>query len=138
MNFEELQVRFDELAAKQWRTIRSHLPARFVGVYRSDTPYIIAVMRPEGYEVVEYLTPDLKSGILLFPYIEEVPPYADWPIDTKILVSRDGKDWKKRYFAGVDKSGHPAAFADGATSWSASAPALDWPYIKIAEGNENE
>lgn len=46
--------------------------------------------------------------------------YKDWPIDAKILVwYGDTPDKKyKRYFAGVDDSGYPVAWEDGATSFS--------------------
>ena len=51
-------------------------------------------------------------------------PYVDWsnvPVDTKILVSHDGKDWLKRHFAGIDPTNKkPRAWICGRTSFTES------------------
>ena len=54
----------------------------------------------------------------------EVSPYEDWKIDDKVVVWNndwvfDGEVQKvNKYFAGLDDSNLPTAFANGATSWS--------------------
>ena len=50
-------------------------------------------------------------------------PYIDWseiPIDTKVLVSNDGTEWKRRYFAKYEDK-EIYYFLHGATSWSTKA-----------------
>lgn len=57
-------------------------------------------------------------------------------IDTKILVSLDGKTWGKRYYAGKICGEH-SAFFDGKTSWTAAPGQRDtWEYMKLY--NESE
>ena len=61
---------------------------------------------------------------------------VDWSkvsVDTKILVSEDGKDWCRRYFAKYE-GGRVYAFMDGATSFtSSSESSLSWKYAKLYE-----
>lgn len=67
--------------------------------------------------------------------IWERKPKVDWskvPVDTKILVSFNGKEWYNRYFAKYDK-GFIYAFENGATSWSNSRELFSWSYAKLAE-----
>ena len=61
----------------------------------------------------------------------ELSPYDDFKVDDKVMVSRDGEVWFKRYFAGVDKDGKPTAFCDGATSWvKTKASPIRWKYCR--------
>ena len=61
---------------------------------------------------------------------------VDWSkvqVDTKILVSEDGEDWVRRYFAKYE-NGRVYAFYDGATSFTGSNESLlDWKYAKLYE-----
>lgn len=41
------------------------------------------------------------------------------------MVSDNGKDWKKRYFA-YEKNGFAYCYGDGADSWSADTAAICW------------
>ena len=71
---------------------------------------------------------------LVSEYKEEV----DWtkvPIDTPVLVSDDGVNWERRYFAKVTNTGAICVFSDGATSWSADTtnPIRRYKYAKLAE-----
>lgn len=59
-----------------------------------------------------------------------IPP--DTPIDAKILVSDDGKNWGKRHYAGLIDGKH-YAWVDGLTSWSADSCKAPWGYMKLAE-----
>lgn len=57
-------------------------------------------------------------------------------IDTKILVSLDGKTWVKRYYAGK-KNGEHIVFSDGKTSWTAAPDQWNtWEYMKLYNGSE--
>ena len=73
---------------------------------------------------------------------EYVEPKVDWskvPVDTPILVSKNGSTWFKRYFAGFDK-GVVSAWNQGATSWSSDFDddnTTKWTYAKLAEREEN-
>lgn len=65
----------------------------------------------------------------------------DWenvPVDTKVLVSDDGKNWEKRYFKFYNKENNRCkrvCFADGRTSWSNkdNHEGIGWRYCKLAE-----
>lgn len=63
---------------------------------------------------------------------------VDWskvPVDTHILVSFDGYNWFKKYFAKVQNN-TVYAWNDGATSWSVSNKeycVTSWRYAKLAE-----
>lgn len=68
---------------------------------------------------------------------EHDEPKVDWtkiPVDTKILVSENGKEWHRRYFAEY-KDERVFAWYDGITSWSSTNPSLvkDWKYAKLVE-----
>ena len=71
--------------------------------------------------------------------IWERKPEVDWskvPIDTKILVSSDGKKWKNRYFSHYKKDEEKPfyVFQWGCTSWSCDiAGTGNWKYAKLAE-----
>lgn len=59
------------------------------------------------------------------------------PINTKLLVSMDGRIWKRRYYAGF-KDGIHLAWCDGATSWSKDSDdrKTSWEYMNLY--NEEE
>ena len=71
---------------------------------------------------------------------EYVEPEIDWskvPVDTPVLVSNDGVNWYRRYFADVDDNGTPLVFADGRTSWTHNDVDEGWyekfNHTKLAE-----
>ena len=66
----------------------------------------------------------------------------DWnkvPIDTKLLVSDNGKTWFKRYFDKYE-NGKIYAWVDGRTSFSArnNNDVIGWEYAKLYKGNEQD
>ena len=131
MTIDELQERFNELRGKKWRTVSGHVNAEFVGfIFGSAYPFFI--QRETG----EVHTVDLN---LFFytdsssPYIEEISPYADWPIDAKIWVWDTGSEKMKRHFAGIADNGKPKAFLNGYSSWSAPLQTNEWDYAELAE-----
>lgn len=64
---------------------------------------------------------------------EEIVDWSKVSVDTKILVSDDGKNWVRRYFAKYE-GGRIYAFYDGATSFTGSNEnLLDWKYAKLYE-----
>ncbi len=66
---------------------------------------------------------------------------VDWenvPADTKVFVSDDGENWRKRYFKHYDNGNirrRHVCFADGRTSWSNkdNHEGIGWEYCKLAE-----
>lgn len=68
---------------------------------------------------------------------EYVEPLIDWStveVDTPILVSTDGEQWFKRYFARY-KKGKVYAWCAGASSWSKDDDndVVWWYYAELAE-----
>lgn len=65
---------------------------------------------------------------------------VDWskvPVDTKVLVSFDGENWKKRYFAKYEK-GKFYVYGGGSNSWSNNGSLFDFDYCKLAEEPKEE
>ena len=64
---------------------------------------------------------------------KEIVDWSKIPVDTKILVSDDGEDWIRRYFAKYE-GGRVYAFYDGTTSFTGSSEnLLGWAYAKLYE-----
>ena len=122
---------------KNWRTIASNLPVRFLGLLnKNPSPYVIAVMSPGGKETTYCLT---KSFVCLAenpdePFIFEAPDYASWPIDTPVVAYwLDTKIKHDGYFAGVDGGGYPMTWSDGATSKTTeNGNKTSWGYAEKA------
>ena len=54
-------------------------------------------------------------------------------VDDKILVSNDGKKWRKVHFAAIDDfTGNPRAWINGGTSWTEITTSC-WRYAKLPE-----
>lgn len=64
---------------------------------------------------------------------KEIVDWSKIPIDTKILVSDDGEDWIRRYFAKYE-DGRVYAFMEGTTSFTVyNEGVCDWEYAKLYE-----
>ena len=66
---------------------------------------------------------------------EEVIDWSKVPVDTKLLVSSDGKDWYRRHFAEY-KDGKVYCFNSGTTSFTAQGSEfpsgkVSWEYAKL-------
>ena len=73
-------------------------------------------------------------------YTEYIEPKITIPegtkIDTKILVSDDGKKWDKRHYAGK-KNGIHSAWYHGKTSWTSYPDQRGvWEYMKLYSESE--
>ena len=67
----------------------------------------------------------------------EVIDWSEIPVDTKVLVSDDGKEWSRRHFAEY-KDGKVYCFNNGATSFTAQGSEflsgkVSWEYAKLYE-----
>ena len=82
----------------------------------------------------KYVGLDCFSKLLLWLYEEYQEPPADWSkveIDTKVLVSDDGEEWFKYYFARYE-DGRVYVWYGGGTSWNTCLTS-SWEYAKLAE-----
>ena len=70
---------------------------------------------------------------------EETIDWSKVPVDTKILVSDNGKTWFKRHFDKY-KNGKIYTWVDGKTSFSArnNDDVIGWKYAKLYKGNEQD
>ena len=133
MTIDELQQKFNEMRGKKWRTVEGHIPATISGLWitlQGDCCIAIIYGRTSLWLHADTLLP--IGGDADDPYIEEASPYADWPIDAKILVWDEGKTKDKRHFAGITPEGHPKAWNDGYTSWTTNTWS-SWDYAELAE-----
>ena len=71
---------------------------------------------------------------LLYGEYEEIMQWNKVDVDTKILVSENGKDWDKRYFAKYEYN-RVYAWDYGATSYSGKHCST-WKYAKLYEEGE--
>ena len=97
---------------------------------------ILTLKNVETYEYVEF---EMHLFSIINGEFEEVVDWSKMPVDTKILVSNDGKDWYRRYFAKYE-NGIIYAFPDGLSSFTACyKPECDyrrvcaWKYGKLYE-----
>lgn len=82
-----------------------------------------------------YIGLNCFGKLLLWLYEEYQEPTVDWskvPVDTKVLVSNNGNDWHKMYFARYE-NGMVYCWENGATSWTTRITP-HWNYAKLAEG----
>ena len=132
MTIDELQERFNELRAKKWQTSDYRKePVELIGFTLADPRYPLHISFGGKTRALTFdlmLTNSDKA-----PFIEEVSPYTDWPIDAKILVWDTGSEKMKRHFAGIADNGKPKAFLNGYSSWSAPLQTNEWDYAELAE-----
>ena len=97
-----------------------------------ESLYYLWLKNEKTQEVIE---DNLTLDEILQMEFEEIVN-VDWskvPLDTKILVSDDDKNWCRRYFAKYE-GGRVYAFMDGATSFTGSSETLlGWDYAKLYE-----
>ena len=91
---------------------------------------ILTLKNVETYEYIEF---EMHLFSIINGEFEEVVDWSKVQVDTKILVSENGKDWCRRYFAKYE-GGRVYAFMDGATSFTGSSEnLLAWKYAKLYE-----
>ena len=83
-----------------------------------------------------YFTSKILSMDFTMEFTIEPIDWENIPVDTKILVSIDGEEWIKRYFAKYIK-GKVYVWDYGATSFS-SNHCTKWAYAKLYEEEEEE
>lgn len=77
----------------------------------------------------------LAKRTWLYSKTKEATVWDDVPIDTRILVSVNGHDWKKRHYAGRTSTIGVGAFDAGKTSWTMERDddIPFWKYAVLAE-----
>ena len=87
----------------------------------------------EFYRNGSSLSGSYYTSLITRMEFKEVIDWSKVPVDTKVLVSKNGQDWYRRYFAKyVD--GVVYCFDSGATSFSVQDVILDitgWKYAKL-------
>ena len=97
--------------------------------------YVVPTYKCGNYAAINAEKVALLTSLWLDEEYQE--PEVDWSkveVDTPILVSMSGQNWKRRHFAGY-RNGTVYAFKDGATSWTINLK-TEWPYVKLAEPQE--
>lgn len=103
---------------KKYKT-RCGYPVRVLCIDRKDTVWpVVAMYQKENCEGVSFhkINDGTSWNGQDFDLVE-VSPYEDFKKDDKVMVSRDGTKWIKRYFS-HEENGVPYIFNNGNTSWS--------------------
>lgn len=124
----------DGLESYVWGTQNNDGACEFVGCVTSLLYGVVEEVLNISWDDEEPLDITKELGIV------------DWenvPVDTKVLVSDNGKNWEKRHFKCYDKENGEykyICFRDGSTSWSDNFENItcSWKYCKLAEELENE
>lgn len=118
---------------KKYKT-RDGRPVRILCTDRKDpTLKVVYAYEVDGFEGIACCnldgSYDEHESVL---DLIEVRPWDDFKIDDPVLVSDDGLNWSKRYFAGVNSNGLPTAFNDGTTSFTVphSTHITEWDFCK--------
>lgn len=93
----------------------------------------ISILWLENKETHEDIEEMFNLNAILQMEFKEIVDWSKIPVDTKILVSDNGEDWIRRYFAKYE-GGRVYAFYDGTTSFTGSSEnLLGWAYAKLYE-----
>lgn len=105
------------------------------GIYTSaqknyDQNLITNIRYSQEYDIMKVYNPIKKEVIF------DRKNFIDWSnvaVDTKILVSDDGVNWIRGYFAKYE-DGEVSAYINGSTSWSNECGVYcKWEYAKLAD-----
>ena len=125
MNTESNLISLD----KKYKT-RCGYPVRVLCVDRKDTVWpVVAMYQKENCEGVSFHK--INDGTAWNGRdldLIEVSPYEDFKKDDKVMVSRNGTEWVKRYFS-HEENGVPYTFPDGMTSWSGYST-VGWEFCR--------
>ena len=91
------------------------------------------ILTLKNVETHEYIEFEIHLFSIINGEFKEIVDWAKVPVDTKILVSDDGEDWIRRYFAKYE-NGRVYAFMEGTTSFTVyNEGVCDWDYAKLYE-----
>ena len=94
-----------------------------------------------GKDDFDFFNEEDQLGVIYFASqiakmeFKEVIDWSKVPVDTKVLVSEDGKEWSRRHFAKYE-DGKVYCFNDGYTSFTIVnyaylSNATSWEYVKL-------
>lgn len=126
MNTESKLITLD----KKYKT-RCGYPVRVLCVDRNDPTYPVVVL--VGYPGGDLVDCYCKTGVLNEGEVHdldliEVSPYEDFKKDDKVMVSSDGQQWYKRYFA-YELEGIAYCWNDSMGSWTADK-VVSWSFCR--------
>lgn len=133
MNAEEMNQKLVDLQSKKWRTIKTKKSCRPVAVYFDryhQREEILWLVKEKTMLIEDGETPGTTS--ISHETIEEVLPYSDWPIDSKVYVWNVESFVFNRHFAGVSSEGKPMAWERGLTSFTGEEKKV-WNHAKLSE-----
>lgn len=93
------------------------------------------ILRALGKECGDICCTQCRLLQMLWLEEEYKEPEVDWSkvaVDTPVLVSKDGKIWHNRHFAGYANGG-VYVWNNGCTSWTKEGEISVWKYVKLAE-----
>ena len=92
---------------------------------------VLTLKNVETYEYVEF---EMHLFSIINGEFEEVVDWSKVPVDTKVLVSDNGKLWYKRHFAKYE-NGSVHVFPDGRSSFTTEENDIiyPWKYAKLCE-----
>ena len=103
-------------------------------IYKVEKSFtgLLALKNVESYG---YIESEMHIFDIVNGEFEEVMDWSKVPVDTKVLVSDDGKDWIRRHFAKYE-DGKVYCFNDGYTSFTIVdyaylSNATPWEYCKL-------
>ena len=89
----------------------------------------------EFYQNGRSLSGSYYTSLIARMEFKEVIDWSKVPVDTKVLVSNDGKEWSRRHFAEY-KDGKVYCFNSGVTSFTVKESyflneKVSWEYVKL-------
>ena len=103
-------------------------------IYKVEKSFtgLLALKNVESYG---YIESEMHIFDIVNGEFEEVMDWSKVPVDTKVLVSDDGKEWSRRHFAKYE-DGKVYCFNDGYTSFTIAdyaylSNATPWEYCKL-------
>ena len=100
-------------------------------IYKVEKSFtgLLALKNVESYG---YIESEMHIFDIVNGEFEEVMDWSKVTVDTKMLVSNDGENWFKRYFAKYE-DGKVYCFCNGSTSFSVDKEndILAWEYVKL-------
>ena len=100
-------------------------------IYKVEKSFtgLLALKNVESYG---YIESEMHIFDIVNGEFEEVMDWSKVAVDTKVLVSNDGEEWKKRYFAKYE-DGEVYCFVYGATSFGIDDinDVASWEYTKL-------
>ena len=103
-------------------------------IYKVEKSFtgLLALKNVESYG---YIESEMHIFDIVNGEFEEVMDWSKVPVDTKVLVSNDGKEWSRRHFAEY-KDGKVYCFNSGVTSFTVKESYFlnekaSWDYAKL-------